>query len=316
MTTLASACPFCGMQALQAQHTGARDYITGHEFSVLICPACGGGHTAPIPADFSLYYPALYRRYRKSIAAIIGMFYSQRVARWLKDHPQPGSAFELGCGDGSMLAILRNHGWRVLGCERSQAAAQLARDVSGIDVLAGELDAVPADAVFDLILLIQALEHMKNPAEILTRLAGMLAPGGKLIIAVPNFGSWQARFGGKAWFHLDVPRHVSHFTIKALAALTASTGLEVQRISFESFEHDPYGWIQSTLNLLDPQPNRLTRLLMRLDSPDIMNLLHLFAACLLGPIAILAAMFSCAARRGAIIEVTCALRATVQPATS
>jgi hypothetical protein len=73
----------------------------------------------------------------------------------------------------------------------------------------------------------------------------------------------------------------------------------------DSPEHDPYGWVQSLLNRVDSRPNRLTRLLMRMDRPDAANLLHLALGCLAFVPAVALAVISWAARRGAIMEVTC-----------
>jgi len=88
-----------------------------------------------------------------------------------------------------------------------------------------------------------------------------------MIVAVPNFSSWQARLFGPSWFHLDVPRHRHHFSPTSLAAAFEKVGLRVVRTRFVSPEHDPYGWVQSALNRLGFRQNQLTRLLMGMD-PD------------------------------------------------
>ena len=105
----------------------------------------------------------------------------------------------------------------------------------------------PSDR-FDLLLLNQVLEHLTDPAPTLKALAGILKPEGKLIIGVPNFDSWQSTFGGNTWFHLDVPRHLHHFSLPSLSVLIGQSGLEIQNVSYASPEHDPYGWVQSALN--------------------------------------------------------------------
>jgi SAM-dependent methyltransferase len=231
-------------------------------------------------------------------------FYRQRVGRWARLFPQPGRVFEMGCGTGLMLATLRDLGWQVLGSERTEAAAEIPRRLHGLDVLAHGLDGVDPAARFDLIILNQVLEHLEDPKPTLERLAPMLTPGGRLVIGVPNFASWQAVFGGAGWLHLDVPRHLHHFSPRALALLLERCGLVIDAVTFISPEHDPYGWVQSTLNRLAPdRPNRLTRFLMRFDPPDGGNLLHLALGGLIGVIAVPLSIVSWIARRGAIIEV-------------
>jgi hypothetical protein len=59
----------------------------------------------------------------------------------------------------------------------------------------------------------------------------LLAPGGLALISLPNFGSWHARRFGADWFHLDLPRHRSHFTAQGLVTLLERAGLPVRAIS-------------------------------------------------------------------------------------
>lgn len=285
--------------------SGASDYVTGDRFAVWRCAACGSGRTEPKPGDLGRHYPARYRQYNGAIAAILRLFYRRRVARWARGFAAPGSAFEIGCGDGLMLATLRDFGWQVAGSERTEDAARLPRERFGLRVTVGDISDLPQGERFDLVVMSQVLEHLPDPAVAVASLAARLRPGGRLIIGVPNFASWQARASGTGWFHLDVPRHLHHFTPAGLSVLLGRHGLVVTRFSYVSAEHDPYGWIQSLLNRLDrARPNRLTRLLMRLDAPDAANLLHLAAGCLLGLLALPLSVASWIAGRGAVMEVT------------
>jgi 2-polyprenyl-3-methyl-5-hydroxy-6-metoxy-1,4-benzoquinol methylase len=300
-------CDICGA-GMRVLYPAAADYLTGDSFAVWRCEGCGSGRTQPVPAAMSPYYPARYRRYNRVIARVLALLYRRRARRWAGMFAAPGSVFEMGCGDGLMLESLRRMGWQVLGLERTEAAAGAARQAFGIPVVAGGLDEIPADARFDLILLFQVLEHLDDPAPVLAFLAARLNPGGRLVAAVPNFASWQAWFGGAGWFHLDVPRHLRHFSATGLRRLMGDHGLRVVRVSYLSPEHDPYGWVQSLLNRVDSKPNRLTRLLMREDAPGAINLLHLAAGCVIGVMALPVSLASWVLRRGALIEVTCVRR--------
>ncbi len=303
-------CNICASEALRLCHPAAVDYITGEAFEIWYCETCGCGRTRPSPSDLNAYYPDRYRRYSPLVAAVLRILYGLRVRRWAKQFKSAGSAFEMGCGDGLMLAMLRDLGWRVLGSERTEAAARAARERHGVEVLAGGLELVDPAQKFDLLILNQVLEHLDDPGQVVAGLASRLAPGGKLIVGVPNFGSWQARFSGAKWFHLDPPRHLHHFSLSSLGALMRNHGLEIERVSYLSPEHDPYGWVQSALNLLDRRNNRLTRLLMGIDPPDALNLLHLVLGGLLGAVTSPVSIVSWIAGRGAIVEITCRRQAT------
>ena len=92
------------------------------------------------------------------------------------------------------------------------------------------LDELIADGVsFDAVVLWHVAEHLHDPATTLRNVASLLRPGGVLMIAVPNFGSPEAKIGKAGWFHLDVPRHVFHFTSATLRPLLADAGLETAR---------------------------------------------------------------------------------------
>lgn len=283
----------------------ADDYITGDRFEIWECRHCEAARTLPVPANLGKYYPERYRHYLPLITALLAWLYRRRARHWARLFDQAGSVFEMGCGNGTMLDALRRWGWQAIGSERTEAAARIARDQFGLTVVAGGIEAVDPGLSFDLILLNQVLEHLEHPGAAIDQLSGRLKPGGRLIINVPNFASWQAKFGGAGWFHLDPPRHLHHFSLSGLTALTARHGLAIERISYVSAEHDPYGWIQSVLNRLDRRPNRLTRLLMRLDPPDPVNMLHLALGSLIGVAALPLSIASWVAGRGALIEIVC-----------
>lgn len=306
-------CGVCGVDDMKVRYQHAPDYITGDLFQVWCCESCGCGQTHPSPANLNRYYPDKYRRYSPLIAAILRILYRRRVEKWVKLFASPGAAFEIGCGDGLMLAMLRQRGWRVSGSERTESAAHIARQQYGLEIVAGGLESMDPSRRFDLVLLNQVLEHLADPAATVSMLASRLEPDGKLIVGVPNLASWQARFGGATWFHLDAPRHLYHFSLPSLTKLMRDHGLDVESVSYISPEHDPYGWVQSALNLIDRRHNRLTRLLMGIDSPNAGNLLHLGIGCLLGALAAPVSLVSWIAHRGALIEVVCRRRERPTP---
>lgn len=105
----------------------------------------------------------------------------------------PGQALELGCGEGRTLALLRQQrpGVRTVGVEREAGALARAREARAADELieADILDpTLLADATgrFDLVILSHVLEHFAEPAQVLARARGWLAPEGRLLVALPN----------------------------------------------------------------------------------------------------------------------------------
>jgi 2-polyprenyl-3-methyl-5-hydroxy-6-metoxy-1,4-benzoquinol methylase len=292
----------CTATPTRCLYREARVYVTQHAFQVHICDRCETAFTQPVPDVLDEYYPSRYRRYTRLVLTVLEALYRIRVGGWHRHASQPGRALELGCGDGLMLQALAQRGWRVMGTERTEESARFAREL-GIEVLVDPNDSWAPDRRFDLVIMFQVLEHLADPVQRLIRCRELLNEGGRIIVGVPNFSSWQSRMAKARWFHLDVPRHLVHLSPASLRAAAAQAGLQVESISFRSFEHDPYGWIQSLLNMCG-NDNRLTRLLMRMTSPRPGDALTVLAAAGLALPAIVLAMISWGLGRGALMEAT------------
>lgn len=282
----------------------ARDYVTGELFVIARCPSCDVSMTAPVPASLDRYYPMRYRRFSALAEGVLRAFYSWRVRGWLGRLERPGKALEIGCGDGWMLDALRR-GWRVVGIERSVPAARVASADRGLPVFVGGLEAIRASACFDLIVMFHVLEHLFDPVGTLRACAALLRPGGHIVLALPNSSSWQSRLTGSDWMHLDVPRHLWHFSPGALRTALERAGLRTERFSFVSPEHDPYGWVQSGLNRLGFQQNVLTKLIFGLDLPPPASVLVRIGVAMLplSVAAVILSLMSWLLRAGAIVEV-------------
>jgi len=205
-----------------------------------------------------------------------------------------------------MLAAFKRRGWRVLGIERNESAAETGRTRFAVEIVSTSIEELPADARFDLIILFQVLEHIGEPVALLKECGKRLAPGGNLIINVPNFGSWQAWFAGSKWLHLDVPRHLVHYTPQTLATTLDRAGLRLSSLNFASLEHDPYGWVESTLNLITRRPNTLTRFLMGLDRFGLGTIFSILLGVVLLPFAVILSIASWVAKKGALMQATAA----------
>ncbi len=278
----------------------ARDPVTGEVFSVLACPACGVGVTHPVPADLGRYYGAAYYGKRHGFTS---WYRCWRRARLLARHAAtPGRLLDVGCGDGDFLVSAARRGWRVAGTElrRPVPAAQ----ALGIEVR-GSVAEAHALGPFDAITLWHSFEHFPDPVSELDRIVAALAEGGTLVVIVPDFGGMQARAFGAAWFNLDVPRHVVHFTQDALLRLLESRGLEVERVDHHEIEYDVFGWLQSSLNVLLPTQNQFFSWLTRKPhgAPHWEIALAVLLAVVLAPLALVATLVGIVARRGVTLNV-------------
>jgi SAM-dependent methyltransferase len=133
--------------------------------------------------------------------------------------PPAARVIDVGAGRGRLVAALQARGHDAVGIEPSRASsAAAAAQGLPVESLALEHASFPPGSA-DLVILWHVLEHLDRPGEALARVRPWVKDDGRLVIAVPNLGSLQAEIGGDRWFHQDVPRHRSHFTVPGLTAL-------------------------------------------------------------------------------------------------
>jgi 2-polyprenyl-3-methyl-5-hydroxy-6-metoxy-1,4-benzoquinol methylase len=248
----------------------ADDPATGDHFTIARCGECELAQTVPAPSATELdrYYPKGYhsttKRYRGGMDRLLSLVHRSRIRSIERLLGGTGSVVDIGCGPGVLLDQMRARGWRVRGTERSPSAAQQARDVFHLDVRAQSVDDLVAEgATFDAVVLWHVAEHLHTPAEIVRGIARLLRPGGILLIAVPNFASPEARVGRAGWFHLDVPRHLVHFTPSTLGAMLAAAGFEQVKVTHLVPEYDLFSFVQTIENRLGLPANLLYDVLRR-----------------------------------------------------
>ena len=118
---------------------------------------------------------------------------------------------------------MMGRGYQVEGVEPVLEAREQAIYRFGIRVLP-DLDAIEQREHYQVITLWHVLEHLPNLHKAFKHFHSLLAPGGTLIIAVPDRESWDAQHYGTAWAAWDVPRHFSHFSRQDVRRLLREHG--------------------------------------------------------------------------------------------
>jgi SAM-dependent methyltransferase len=130
------------------------------------------------------------------------------------------SLLEIGCGHGNMLLEARNRGYEVRGLEYSADAVRVANRKLGAELVrVGALDenAFPEQS-FDVCILADVIEHVRDPASFLRNVRRVLKPGRVIFIATPSTDSWSARLLGRHWMEFK-PEHLFYFDRKTIARL-------------------------------------------------------------------------------------------------
>lgn len=233
-------CPVCGNHQrdtlLQAQVCPPGG--NSQEVSIVRCGGCGFTYTAPRPDQnlIGSFYSSDYKPHqttRKTSKKEKG----KSAARFGELPERKGMApfgearlLDFGCGSGSYLVRMKAQGWTVTGIDASPTMAKTLTD-QGWEVLHGSLPHPGLEGrLFEVITMWHSLEHVHDPVAVLKAAEKLLVPGGKLVVAVPAFDSWNFKAFGRDWLGLDLPIHLSHFTAKSLGDVAIRAGLVVDNI--------------------------------------------------------------------------------------
>lgn len=139
---------------------------------------------------------------------------------------------DVGCGNGSYLAQLKDLGWHVTGVEMDREAAEVAREYRQLAVFVGTLEEARfPEASFDAITMNHVLEHVPDPLALLKQCHHLLAPGGHLLMATPNLDSLGHRFFQQHWCALDPPRHLCLWRTSTVSRVFLDAGFRLLRCS-------------------------------------------------------------------------------------
>jgi SAM-dependent methyltransferase len=277
------------------------------DYELARCRSCGTAVTlapAPARAHEAGAYGGGTPRGARLVAPILRAFDRQRLAQLSRAGARPpGRLLDIGAGRGRFVAHARAAGWYAHGIEPSRRGVEGAR-ARGIELVSSGIgDAhVPAGSL-DAATLWHVLEHLDDPGGAVERIAGWLRPGGLLLVGVPNLGSVQARLGGARWYHLDVPRHRTHFTVAGLEALLRAHGLEPVSACHVLAEHNPFGLWVSLVSHATRLPSWLYHALKHNAPLRSRDALITALALPLAPLAALLEAASGLARRGGTVSV-------------
>lgn len=310
-----TVCPLCGEDRFQTDFIcGDLLYGCPGEFKVVRCERCHHRFLNPRPSRRSIgrFYPSDYGPFRgmKNEASarpteVRASRFSFRSWNWLKrlvlwwidsraaPLPEPGDrerrrALELGCSHGSYLEQLQRAGWSCVGVEPAAEVAARAA-ANGFDVRVGSLEeAIQQEGdrpstfspmSFDAVIAWMVAEHLHDPVSTLKIVRELLAPGGLLMISVPNFGCWERPIFGRYWYALQLPTHLQYFNPTSLLQLVNASGFELVELIHQRNVNNLVGSVGLWLRAMFPRWSLGTRMIRWTDNPSALGL------CLLMPLA-------------------------------
>ncbi len=150
-------------------------------------------------------------------------------------HPEKGRLLDIGAGTGDFLTTAKANGWQTIGLEPSEKAKNIA--ISKGVSFENDIKSIENQS-FDVITMWHVLEHVPDIEQQIKELKRLLKPNGTIIIAVPNFKSFDSNYYKEFWAAYDVPRHLWHFSKISIEKLFVKENLKLIKILpmvFDSF---------------------------------------------------------------------------------
>lgn len=248
MDTTPQECPWC--QSTQAHsHLQLQDDFLSHEnFEIIECGHCHLLYTSPRPAPelMGKYYKSDdYYSHKQNRHGLVPRAYEfvksfnvkNKVKLAIGGLPS-GHLLDIGCGVGDFLLGAKRQGWEICGIEPSEDAAAIASDRLGFTPMPPSRSTELADASFDVITLWHVLEHVDNLRWQVDELQRLLRPRGRLVIALPNYRSFDGQYYGEKWAAWDVPRHLNHFSEPVIRSIITSAGfnyIDTHKLVYDAY---------------------------------------------------------------------------------
>ncbi len=200
--------------------------------------------TVPIPKNLSTYYKS--ENYISHTDSKKGLF--EKVYQLVRNYTlkkkvklinsfnsEEKTILDIGAGTGDFLVSCKNASWQVLGIEPNADARKIAI-TKNINLQENLLEV--KNKKFDVITMWHVLEHVENLLEYIRQLKELLKENGTLIIAVPNYKSYDANYYKNFWAAYDVPRHLWHFSKASISKLFSLENIKVIKtvpMKFDAF---------------------------------------------------------------------------------
>lgn len=241
-------CPWCGSDKAQINLWLKDEFLTKEDFHICECLNCGLLYTMPRPSKDKIgdYYKSEeYYSHQENTKGFIPKVY-ERVKKTNLKHKYKlaskglgiGKMLDIGCGVGDFLHTAELHGWECTGVEPSEDAKVIAQKRTKAKIFSSEdLESLP-DGCFDLITMWHVLEHVDDLKWQITQLQRLIKENGRIVIALPNYKSYDGQYYKEHWAAYDVPRHLNHFNKTTLTKIFRTNGLEL--VKMDKLKWDAY----------------------------------------------------------------------------
>ncbi len=227
-------------------YISAKDHlVSGENFHLLYDPAFEMLLTNPRPEneDLEKYYQSEnYISHTDNKSGLVSFLYQtikgyslkKKVKLIKKLNHGSGKLLDIGAGTGDFLVAANKKDWQVFGVEVNENARSLAKKKSIL--LESKIDSY-TNQKFDVVTMWHVLEHISDYRDVLQKCHALLNKNGVLVIAVPNYKSYDAQYYKNYWAAYDVPRHLWHFSKNSLPKILQNLFnlISIKPMIFDSF---------------------------------------------------------------------------------
>jgi 2-polyprenyl-3-methyl-5-hydroxy-6-metoxy-1,4-benzoquinol methylase len=233
------SCPVCGSANLQNIFTVTDFTVSNQEFIIAECKDCSLRFTRDVPDADSIgaYYKSEnYISHTDTSKGLVNSLYKIVRKRTLTQKrklieritkKKSGTLLDVGSGTGAFLHEMNFNNWNVTGLEPDNDAINIAKDLYGLHLQDTKELFNLISGSYDAITLWHVLEHVHQLHSYIDQLKKLLSENGRLIIAVPNYTSYDEKVYQQYWAAYDVPRHLYHFSPRAMEVLINKHGLKI-----------------------------------------------------------------------------------------
>lgn len=236
------SCPNCRSKDINYV-ISTKDYtVSSEQFEIWECKNCTLRFTQNVPDNVAIgkyYQSEKYISHSDTSTGLINNLYHRVRKHTLIQKrnliegatgKKSGNILDVGAGTGAFLHTMKLSNWNTTGIEPDETAREKAKELYGISLENPDNFSNFSPENFEVITLWHVLEHVHDLHQYIFQLKKLLAPDGKIFIAVPNYTSADAKIYREFWAAYDVPRHLYHFSPKSMKDLLNSYGLKVDAI--------------------------------------------------------------------------------------
>ena len=243
-------CPVCNHSNPQIAIESQDFSLTQQSFSILHCSKCAVRYTSPLPSqeEIGQYYKFIEyishtdvkEGWMNRLYHLIRTKTLAQKTHWIQSlfTGHKGHLLDIGAGTGAFVNAMQQKAWKVTGLEPDATTRDKAYENYKLQLRS-------TDTIFDLpnneyevITMWHVLEHVHALKPYLHQCFKSLKQNGRLIIAVPNYTSYDAKYYKKYWAAYDLPRHLYHFSPKSMTTLLNEIGFEL--VSLKPMWYDSF----------------------------------------------------------------------------